>query len=75
MGEQGERQPLLGGRDGQDGNADRRQSIVSFQEQDSGNPLQWSQKYKWFSVGLLCMFAAVVYGSRMTFRKPCLILE
>lgn len=57
-----ERQPLLGPEDRQDGFTDRRQSIVSFHAHDSGNPLEWSKRYRWFSVGLLCMFAAVVYA-------------
>lgn len=57
-----ERQPLLAATD-QNGDNDyrhRRQSIVSFHPNDSGDPLQWSKKYKWLSVALLCAYAAVV---------------
>lgn len=59
-----ERLPLLDStsREEGDGQRGRKASIVSFAEQgDSGNPLEWSKKYKWFSVVLLCLFAAVVY--------------
>lgn len=60
MGDTGERQPLLGA-SGRDGDVDnRRESVISFHENDSGNPLEWSTKYKWSSVALLCAFAAVV---------------
>lgn len=62
MEERQERQPLLDPGDRQDDYSQRRQSIVSFHEHDSGNPLEWSKRYRWFSVGLLCMFAAVVYA-------------
>lgn len=34
---------------------------MSFVEGDSGNPKEWSAKYRWFSVVLLCGFAAIVY--------------
>lgn len=61
MEERQERQPLLDSTDQQSTHAGRRQSIVSFHENDSDNPLEWSNKYKWSSVALLCMFAAVVY--------------
>lgn len=54
-----ETQPLL--RPDQGIAADRRASVVSFAEVDSGNPKEWSAKYRWFSVVLLCGFAAIVY--------------
>ena len=63
MEEQQERQPLLDSSDvhTRDANGIRKQSVVSFQEdEDSENPLEWSKKYKWFSVALFCSFAAVV---------------
>lgn len=62
MAERQERQPLLDHTDGQASYQDRRQSIVSFHENDSGNPLEWSKKRRWSFVVLICMFAAVVYG-------------
>lgn len=70
MTEQQEREPLLGFQDREDGAADRRSSIVSFGKMDPENPLEWSKKYKWFSVGLLCMFAALVYGTTQLHYLP-----
>lgn len=61
MEERQEREPLLGPEERQDGYATPRQIIVSFHEHDLGNPLEWSKRYRWFYVCLLCMFAAVVY--------------
>ena len=57
MSEAQERQPLLNGADAE---RIRKPSVVSFNEGDSDNPKEWSKKYKWFSVVLLCFFAAVV---------------
>ena len=59
MGEPQEREPLLNPSQGQDDDR-RRSSVVSFKQDDSGNPKEWSKKYKWFCVALLCFFAAVV---------------
>ena len=64
MEEREERQPLLQPPDRRDNetNGIRKSNIVAFDEQDDPeDPLQWSQRYKWFSVALLCAFAAVVY--------------
>lgn len=69
MEEQQERQPLLTPTDSQHGEPDRRQSIVSFHEHDSGNPLEWPKKYKWFSVALLCMLAATVYAKTILLTR------
>ena len=75
MDEDRERQPLLNSNGGSDGDRERRSSVVSFSQHDSGNPLEWSDKYKWFSVGLLCMYATVVYGKLMDFFPLCIDRE
>ena len=42
-------------------------STLKVKEQDDPeNPLDWSKKYRWFIVALLCGFAAVVYGLLVT---------
>lgn len=64
MGDRNEREPLLNGSSGQvNGNDGQgKQYIVRFDEDgDPDNPLEWSKKYRWFSVALLCLSAAVVY--------------
>lgn len=64
MGDRDEREPLLNGSNEQvngDGGPGK-QYIVRFEEDgDPDNPLEWSKKYRWFSVALLCLSAAVVY--------------
>ena len=55
-----ERQPLLDPSDAQDRGRQRRESVVSFEEGDSSNPKEWSAKYRWFSVVVLCFQAAIV---------------
>jgi hypothetical protein len=54
-----ERQLLL---HGEDAERTRKPSVVSFNGSDLDNPKEWSTKYRWFSVVLLCGFAAVVYA-------------
>lgn len=60
MADANERQPLLSANDS---DGARRSSVVSFKERDLDNPKEWSTKFRWFSVILLCFFAAVVYES------------
>lgn len=60
IGEPQERQPLLSPSHGHESDV-RRSSVVSLQEDDAGNPKEWSKKYKWFCVALLCFFAVFVY--------------
>ena len=55
-----EHQPLLDPSHTDGDPRQRRGSVVSFQEGDSGNPKEWSAKYRWFSVVILCFQAAIV---------------
>lgn len=57
-----ERRPLLGSGTRRSSTAQDDHDAVSIHDLGSDNPLEWSKKYRWFCVGLLCTVAATVYG-------------
>lgn len=57
-----ERRPLLESGTRRRSTTQDGHEAISIHDLGSDNPLEWSKKYRWFCVGLLCTVAATVYG-------------